>query len=137
MFHHVQNRHSISRSCCCLVAKSCLTLCNSMNWCDHSPRARHPGMRSQVGSITTNKANGGDGIPAELFQIPKDDAVNELYSMSQQIWNTQQWPQDQKRSLFIPISKQGNVKECSNYLTIALISLISLFQQSNVQWVYL
>ena len=73
-------------------------------------------------SITTNKASGGDRIPVELFQIPKDDAVKVLYSICQQIWRTQQWPQDWKRSVFIPISKKGNAKECSNYHTIALIS---------------
>ena len=74
------------------------------------------------GSITTNKASGGDGIPAELFQILKDDAVTVLHSICQQIWKTQQWPQDWKRSVFIPILKKGNVKECSNYHTTALIS---------------
>ena len=73
-------------------------------------------------SITTNKASGGDGIPVELFQILKDDAVKVLYSICQQIWRTQQWPQDWKRSVFIPIPKKGNAKECSNYRTIALIS---------------
>ena len=73
-------------------------------------------------SITTNKANGGDGIPVELFQILKDDAVMMLHSICQQIWKTQQWPQDWKRSVFIPIPKKGNAKECSNYRTIALIS---------------
>ena len=73
-------------------------------------------------SITTNKASGGDGIPVELFQILKDDAVKVLHATSQQIWKTQQWLQDWKRSLFIPISKKGNAKECSNYHTIALIS---------------
>ena len=73
-------------------------------------------------SITTNKASGGDGIPVELFQILKDDAVKVLHSICQQIWKTQQWPQDCKRSVFIPIPKKGNVKECSNYCTIALIS---------------
>ena len=73
-------------------------------------------------SITTNKASGGDGIPVELFQILKDGAVKVLHSICQQIWKTQQWPQDWKRSLFIPIPKKGNVKECSNYCTIALIS---------------
>ena len=76
-------------------------------------------------SITTNKSSGGDGIPVELFQILKDDAVKVLHSTYQQIWKTQQWPQDQKRSVFIPISKKGNVKECSNYCTIALISQAS------------
>ena len=83
-------------------------------------------MRSQVGlalgSITMNKASGGDGILAELFQILKDDAVKVLHSIHQQIWKTQQWPQDWKRSFFIPIPKKGNAKECSNYCTVALIS---------------
>ena len=76
-------------------------------------------------SITTNKASGGDGgdgIPFELFQIVKDDAVKVLHSLCQQIWKTQQWPQDWKRSVFIPIPKKGNAKECLNYCTIALIS---------------
>ena len=75
-----------------------------------------------LGSITTNKAGGGDGIPVELFQILKDDAVKVLHSICQQVWETQQWPQDWKRSVFIPILKKGNAKECSNYCTIALIS---------------
>ena len=74
------------------------------------------------GSIIMNKASGDDGIPAELFQILKDDAVKVLHSTYQQIWKTQQWPQDWKRSVFIPIPKKGNAKECSNYCTIALIS---------------
>ena len=73
-------------------------------------------------SITTNKANGGDGIPGELFQILKDDAMKVLHSICQQIWKTQQWSQDWKRSVFIPIPKKGNSKEWSNYRTIALIS---------------
>jgi len=73
-------------------------------------------------SITMNKARGGDGIPAELFQILKDDAVKVLHSICQQIWKTQPWPQDWKRSYFIPIPKKGNAQECSNYHTIALIS---------------
>ena len=72
-----------------------------------------------------NKASGGDGIPVELFQILRDDAVKVLHSICQQIWKTQQWPQDWKRSVFIPIPKKGNAKECSNYCTIALISHIS------------
>ena len=72
-----------------------------------------------LGSITKS---GGDGIPVELFQILKDDAVKVLHAICQQIWNTQQWPQDWKRSVFISISKKGNDKECSNYCTIALIS---------------
>jgi len=75
-----------------------------------------------LGSITTNKASGGDGIPVELFQILKDDAVKVLHSLCQQIWKTQQWPQDWKRSVLIPVPKKGNAKECSNYHTIALIS---------------
>ena len=73
-------------------------------------------------SITTNKASGGDGIPVELFQILNDDAVKVLHSICHQIWKTQQWPQDWKRLIFIPIPKKGNAKECSNYHTIALIS---------------
>ena len=75
-----------------------------------------------LGSITTNKASGGDGILVELFQILKDDAVKVLHSICQQIWKIQQWPQDWKRSVFIPIPEKGSVKECSNYHTIALIS---------------
>ena len=73
-------------------------------------------------SITTNKASRGDGIPVELFQILKDDAVKVLHSICQQIWKTQQWPQDWKRSVFIPIQKKGNAKKCSNYPTTALIA---------------
>ena len=75
-----------------------------------------------LGSITTNKASGGGGIPVELFQILKDDAVKVLYSVCLQIWKTQQWPQDGKRSVFIPILKKDNPRECSNYCTTALIS---------------
>ena len=75
-----------------------------------------------LGSITTNKASGGDGIPVELFLILKDDAVKVLHSICQQIWKTEQWPQAWKRSVFILIPKKGNAKECSNYLTDALIS---------------
>ena len=78
-----------------------------------------------LGSTTMNKASGGDGIPVELFQILKDDAVKALHSLCQQIGKTQQWPQDWKRSVFILIPKKGNAKECSNYHTIALISLAS------------
>ena len=73
-------------------------------------------------NITINKASGNDGIPIELFQIVKDDAVKVLHSIWQQIWKTEQWSQDWKRSVFIPIPKKGNAKECSNYHTIALIS---------------
>ena len=81
-------------------------------------------MRSQVdlGSITVNKASGGDGIPVELFQIIKDDGVKVLHSICQQIWKTQQWPQDWERSVFIPIPKKDNAEECSNYHAILLIS---------------
>ena len=75
-----------------------------------------------LGDITTNKASGGDRNPVELFQILKDDDVNMLHSICQKIWKSQQWPQDWKRSVFIPISKKGNAKECSNYHIIALIS---------------
>ena len=75
-----------------------------------------------LGSITTNKTSGSDGIPVELFQILKDDAVKVMHSICQQILKTQQWPQDWKRSVFIPIPKKGNAKECSNYCTTALMS---------------
>ena len=75
-----------------------------------------------LGIITTNKVSGGNGIPDELFQILKDEAVKVLHSVCQQIWKTQQWPQDWKRSIFIPVPKKGNAKECSNYRTIAVIS---------------
>ena len=79
-------------------------------------------VKQALGSITMNKTSGGDRIPVELFHILKDDAVKVLHSICQQIWKTQQWPQDWKRSVFIPIPKEGNAKECSNYLTSALIS---------------
>ena len=81
-------------------------------------------MRSQVGlkKHYMNKVSGGDGIPAELFQILKDDAVNVLHSICQQIWKTQQWPQDRKKLVFISLSKKRNARECSNYCTVALIS---------------
>ena len=84
-------------------------------------------MRSQwvLGNITTKKASGGDRIPVKPFQILKDDAVKVLHSICQQIWKTQQWPQDWKRSVFIPIPKKLNAKECSNYCTTALISQAS------------
>ena len=86
-----------------------------------------------LGSITTNKASGGDGIPVELFQILKDDAVKVLHSICQLIWKTQQWPQDWKRSVFIPVPQKGNAKECSKYHTVALIShaskvMLKIFQ---------
>ena len=87
-----------------------------------------------------NKANGGDGIAAEVFQILKDDAVKVLHSICQQIWKTQQWPQYWERSVFIPIPKKGNAKECSNYCTIVLIShaskvLLTILQASLQQYV--
>ena len=75
-----------------------------------------------LGTITANKATGGEGIPAELFQVLKDDAVKVLHSICQQIWKTQQWPQDWKRSVFTPVPKKSNGKECSHYHTIAHIS---------------
>ena len=80
----------------------------------------------------TNKASGGDKIPVELFQIPKDDTVKVLHSICQQIWKTQRWPQDWKRSVFIPVPKKRNAKECSNYHTIALISHASKVHDSKV-----
>ena len=86
-----------------------------------------------LGSITTNKAGGGDGISVELFQILKDDAVKVLHSICQQIRKTQQWSQDWKRSFFIPISKKGNAKECSDYHTIALISHASKVMRKILQ----
>ena len=79
-------------------------------------------VKGALRSITTNKASGGDGIPVELFQILKDNAVKVLHSICQQIWKTQQWPQDWKKSVFIPIPKKDNAKECSNYHTVAFIS---------------
>ena len=79
-------------------------------------------VKSALGNITMNKASGGDEIPAELFQVLKDDAVKVLHSIYQQIWKTQQWSQNWKRSVFIPTPKKGNAKECSNYHTVVLIS---------------
>ena len=84
-------------------------------------------------SITMNKVSGGDGIPVELFQILKDDAVKVLHSICQQVWKIQQWPQDWKWSVFISVPKKGNAKECSNYHTIALISHTSNAQNSPSQ----
>ena len=93
-----------------------------------------------LGSIATNKAGGGDGIPAELFQILNDDVVKVLHSICQEIWKTQQWPQYWKRSVFIPIPKKGNAKECSNYHTTALIThtsknMLKIHQSSLQQYV--
>ena len=90
-------------------------------------------VRWALGSITTHKASGSDGIPVELIQILKYDAVKVLHSIYQQIWRTQKWSQDWKRSVFIPILKKGNTKECSNYCTIALISHASNVQNSPSQ----
>ena len=113
---------------------------------DFSDSDNHSGMATQLepdvlecefkwalGSITTNKASGGDGIPAELVQIPKDDAVEVLHSICQQIWKTQQWPQDWKRSVFVQIQKKGDAKECSNYCTVALISHTSRIMHKILQ----
>ena len=86
-----------------------------------------------LGSIAMNKASGGDGIPVELFQILKDEAVKVLHSICQQIWKIQQWPQDWKRSVFIPISKKGNCKECSNHHTVALILHVSKVMLKTLQ----
>ena len=96
-------------------------------WYNHSPRTRHRGWEFKwaLGSITMNKASGGKGVLVELFQILTDDAVKVLHSICQQIWKTQQRSQDWKRSVFIPVPKKGNAKECSNYRTIALISYAS------------
>ena len=88
-------------------------------------------VKRALGSITTNKATGGDGIPVQLFQILKDDAVKVLHSICQQIWKMQPWPQDWKRSVFIQIPKKGNAKECSNYYTIELISHTSKINAQN------
>ena len=97
-------------------------------------------VRWALGSITTNKASGGDGIPVELFQILKDDAMKVLHSICQQIWKTEQWPQDWKKSIFIPIPKKGNAREFSNSRTIALIShaskiMLKIFQARLQQYV--
>ena len=86
-----------------------------------------------LGSITTNKASGGEGISAELFKMLKDDAVKVLHSISQQIWKTQQWPQDWERSVFIPIPKKGNAKECSNYCTIALNCMLVMSRTKSLK----
>ena len=91
-------------------------------------------------SIPMNKASGGDGIPIELFQILKDDAVKVLHSTCQHIWKTQQWPQEQKMSVFIPVPKKGTAKECSNYHTIALIShaskiMLNILQEKLQQYI--
>ena len=101
-----------------------MSLLENSNLCitDLEPDILECEIKWALESITTNKASGGDGIPVELFQLLKDGAVKVLHSICQQIWKTQQWPQDWKRSVFNPIPKKGNAKECSNYRTIALIS---------------
>ena len=106
--------------------------------CDHLIRTRNPEMRGQVDlrNITVNKGIVDDGIPVELFQTLKGDAVKVLHSICQQIWKTQQWPQDWKRSAFIPIQKKGNAKECSNYRTIALISHASKVMLKILQTIF-
>ena len=103
----------------------------------HSPHLESDFLECEVkwaiGRITMNKASGGNGIPAELFQILEDDAMKVLHSICQQIWKTQQGPQDWERSVIIPIPKKGNAKECSNYHTIALISHASKVMLKNLQ----
>ena len=94
-----------------------------------------------LGSITANKASGDDGIPTKLFQILKDNAVKVLHSICQQIWQTQQWPQDWKKSAFIPVPKKGNAKECSDYCIVSLISqaskvMLKILQARLRQWMY-
>ena len=98
-----------------------MTQITRMVW-SHPPDILEGGAKWALGSITRNKAGGGGGILAELFQTLKDDAVKGVHSICQQIWKTQQWPQDWKRSVFISIPKKGNAKECSNYHTISFIS---------------
>ena len=94
----------------------------TMIWSHLEPDMLEFEVKWALGSITMNKASGGDGISVQLFQVLKDDALKVLHSVCQQIWKTQQWPQDWKRSVFIAIPKKDNAKECSNYCTIALIS---------------
>ena len=93
-----------------------------MVWSHLEPDILECEVKWALGSITMDQASGGDGIPAELFHILKDDVVKVLHSLCHQIWKTQQWPQDWKRSAFIPVPKKGNAKECSNYCANALIS---------------
>ena len=92
------------------------------------------GVKWVLGSITTNKTSGGDGIPAELFQILKDDAVKVLHSICQQIWKTQQWPQDWKRSVLIIVPKKDNAKECSNYCIVTLIHMLARSCSKSFMW---
>ena len=120
----IQPSHPLSRIHRRTVQKRSSWLRSSW-WCDHSPRTRHPGMWSQVGPgiITTNKASGGDGIPVELFQILKDDAVKVLHSICQQIWKTQQWPQDWKRSVFI-IALWHIIFDACSFITLKTATII-------------
>ena len=105
------------------VQKACNDLDNHDGVVTHlEPDILECEVKWALGSITTNKASGGNGIPGELFQIPKDNAVKALHPLCQQIWKTQQWPQDWKRSVFTSVPKKENGKECSNYCTNALIS---------------
>ena len=111
-----------------------------LNWTEEECKVLECEVTWGLQSITTNKANGSDGIPAELFQIVKDDAVKLMHSIFQQIWKIQEWPQDWKRSVFIPITKKDNAKEFSNYHTIALIShaskvMLKIFQARLQQYV--
>ena len=119
--HNVQDIwEHICMTCSILLLQSSILLLITVNLLE--PDILECEVKQALESITTNKASGGDGIPVELFQILKGDAVKVLHSINQQIWKTQQWPQDWKRSIFIPIPKKGNAKECSNYHTIVLIS---------------
>ena len=139
----------------CWATQSCLILCNPVDW-SLPGSSVHGSLQARIhrrtiqkvkgalGGITINKASGGDEIPAELFQILKDDAGKVLHSICQQIWEIHPWPQDWKRSIvFIPISKKGSVKECSNYHTTVLIShaikvILKILQarlQQYVNWV--
>ena len=126
-------RRTIQKRSSAKSLQSCLTLCDPIDDPDNhngviihlEPNILECKVKWALGSITTNKVSGGDGIPAELFQILEDDAVKVLHSICQQIWKNWQWPQGWKRSVFIPIPKKGNAKECSNYCTIALVSHVS------------
>ena len=104
-----------------------------MVWSHLEPDTLESEVKWALGSITMNKASGGDGIPADLFQAVKDDAVKVLHWICHQIWKTQQWPQDWKRLVFIPIPKKGNTKEYSNYCQIAIISHASKVMQKILQ----
>ena len=121
------------RNCRLTFAKIFMAQIITMVWSLTQPDILVCEVKWALGSITTNKASESDGIPAELFQILKDDAVKVLHSICQQIWKTHQWPQDWKRWVFVPIPKKGNVKQCSDYYTIAPISHASNPQNSPSQ----